>query len=570
MKTIGQSICELENIEFEDPKIKNGFIQSTCGEWIGFVDVSVTNREEISQILEEIPFLQEYDVVLFGADCLDGEISLLDLLGCPQSVVYAFCIRRELLLKTGSFNELLAGSTNYEFLLRAAEAGRVYVISCSAEKELSFTPFTMAYILRKYMAFLKETGCLDEVFLCVAQLAERMGLAVEFNQVMNTFLSDTKEYDRVNENTAPFWVFVGDNTCSGVLAGFARYLADELAALGQAVITTDGKYGDYDSIPTDQLLNQHYKAVIGFQAPAFAKPMLQGMKGKKIQFWFDDPVFSGDFFANHVKETYVLCQDGNYAEYIKKHFDISNSTQFPPGGTMIENLPNEKVYDVSFVGNYEPLPECMYKNAFDAGFFEYMIEHPNSTFERGMQEYLQLQGLESKETELVSYLQKVRQVCQDILHWERHHMIEKIVNSGIKLHVFSENWEMYQGKGRENLIIHPMIFGEEPFRVWAQSKIGLNIMRGHKAGMTERIANIMLCGTCCLSDETVYLREHFTDGEDVVLFKRTELDELPGKIKYLLEHDEEREQIAAAGQKKAFLEHTWRVRAEQLLKLLDT
>lgn len=566
---IRQDIKELNNIDFENSGIKNRYIQSTCGEWIGFVDASVTNKEEISQILEETPFLQEYDVVLFGADFLDGENSLLDLLGCPESVVYAFCVRRELLVKTGAFNELLEGGTNYEFLLRAADAGRVYVVSCSAEKESIFVPFTMAYIIRRYMPFLKKTGNLDEVFLHVVQLSEYAGSATEFNQLMNRFLADAKEYERIAENTAPCLVFVGDNTCSGVLAGFARSLADELAALGQAVITTDGKYGDYDRIPTDQLLNQHYKAVIGFQAPAFAKAMLQGMKGKKVQFWFDDPVFSRDFFANHVKDTYVLCQDGHYADFIKRYFNIPNSMQFPPGGTVIEKLPDEKIYDVSFVGNYEPLPECTYEDPFDAGFFDYMIKHPDSTFEQGMREYLGSQAIVCEGTELLAYLQKVRQVCQDVLHRERHFMIEKIVSSGIKLHVFSENWEMYQGKGRENIIIHPMIFGEEPFRVWAQSKIGLNVMRGHKAGMTERIANIMLCGACCLSDETVYLREHFMDGEDIVLFKRTELDELPEKIRYLLEHDEKRERIAAAGQNRAVLEHTWRVRAEKLLEILN-
>lgn len=567
MKT---DICELSSIDFENPVIKNKFIQSTCGEWIGFVDQSVTDKEEISQIIEETSFLQEYDVVLFGADCLDGEVSLLDLLGCPQTVVYAFCARRGLLIKTGSFNELLTGGTNYEFLLRAAKAGRVYVISCSAEKKFAFEPFTQAYIVRRYMDFLKETDWLDEVFLQMVQLAERMGISAEFNQSMDIFLSDTREYDRLVENTAPCLVMVGDNICAGVLNGFANSLADELAALGQAVITTDSRYGDYKNIPTDVLLTQNYKAIIGFQAPALGKEMFQNMKGKKIQFWFDDPVFFHDLFSNNFEKTYVLCQDGNYADFIREYYKLSNAMQFPPGGTRKDNLPNEKIYDITFVGNYEPLPECVYEDKFDAGFFEYMITHPDVTFEQGMLEYGKILGFEYDKQEVVQQLQKVKLVCRNVIDRERHYAIEKIVSSGIKLHVFSENWKLYQGEGRENLIIHPMIYGEEPYRVWAQSKIGFNIMRGHKAGMTERIANIMLCGACCLSDETVYLREYFTDGEDIVLFERTNLDELPRKIKYLLEHDEERERIAEAGRKKALKEHTWRVRAEQLLEILNT
>ena len=561
--------CELNSVEFENSIIKNSFIRSTNGEWIWFIDSAVTCRADIEPILQENDFLSEYDAILFCSEDLDGEIGLFDLLAKPQCEIYAFGMKRQLLIKTGSFNQLLSNGTNYEFLLRAAENGSVYAVSCSAEKKFVFEPYTMAYIMRKYMLLLKESGWLDEVFMRVVQQAEQLGLAEEFNQAMSGFLSGSTEYDKIAANTASCLIFVGDNTCAGVLAGFASSLAEELVDLGQAVITTDGKYGEYDSIPTEKLLNQLYKAIIGFQSSAFAKPMLQGMNGKKVQFEFDDPVFLHVFFANHVKDTYVLCQDGNYADFIKRYFSIPNSVQFPPGGTVIDNLPGEKIYDITFVGNYEPLQECIYEDEFEKGFYEYMITQTDATFEQGMREYLHMQGIVYEDNELLDYLQKTRKVCQNVLHRERHVMIEKIVSSGIKLHVFSENWNMYQGKGRENLVIHPKIYGEEPYRVWAQSKIGLNVMRGHKAGMTERIANIMLCGACCLSDETVYLREHFTDGEDIVLFKRTELDELPGKIRYLLEHDEERERIAAAGCEKAIKEHTWRVRAEQLLELLD-
>ncbi len=569
MKITEQDICELNSGDFENSKIKNSFIQSTQGEWIGFIDKSVTDKEEIGCILEETPFLQEYDVVLFGAEYLDGEVSLLDMLGCPQGVAYAFCVRRELLIKTGPFNELLTGNTNYEFLLRAAKMSRVYVIPCNAEKEVTFNSFTRAYIVRHYMTFLKETGWLDDVFLRVVQVAESLGLSAEFNQEMNVFLTDFNEYDRILVNTAPCLVMMGDDICAGVLKGFANSLADELVALGQAVLTTDGRYGNYKNISTEQFLTQKYKAIIGFQSPSFGSEMLQKISGKKIQFWFDDPVFFHDFFRNNAKDTHILCQDANYATYLRKYYSLLNAIQFPPGGTVIDNLPKEKIYDITFIGDYEPLPEVVYEDEFQAGFLEYMITHPNATFEQGILEYGKIRGHSYDEKEVVEQLKKMKLVCRNVIDIDRHYAIEKIVSSGIKLHVFSEKWNMYQGKGRENLIIHPMVCGEEPYRVWAQSKIGLNIMRGHKAGMTERIANIMLCGACCLSDETEYLRKHFVDGEELVLFDRARLDELPDKIRYLLEHDEEREKIAAAGQECAAAKHTWKVRAKQLLEILN-
>lgn len=561
--------CELSSIDFENPIMKNSFIRSTNGEWIWFVDSAITCREEIEPILQENDFLSEYDTILFCSEDLDGEIGLLDLLANPQCDIYALGVKRQLLVKTGSLNQLLEGCGNYEFLLRAAEQGTVFAVSCSAERKEAFDPVTMAYVIRKYMPTLKDTGMLDEVFLHMVQLAGYRGEAESFHKEMNLFLQDNEAYERIAENTAPCLIFVGNDLCAGILAGFAHSLADELVALGQAVITTDDRYGDYQNIPTDTLLNQGYKAIIGFQTPAFEKEFLQKMKGKKIQFWFDNPVFFADNFERYPQETLYLCQDAYYADFMKRYYGISNAIQFPPAGNVIKNLPCEKKYDVTFVGNYEALPACVYDDEYEEKFFEYMILHPDDTFEQGVYNYGKTLGKEYDEREIFENLQKLKKVCLDVLHRDRHYTVEKILTAGIKLHVFSENWEMYQGKGRENLIIHPMTYGEEPYRVWAQSKIGLNIMRGHKAGMTERIANIMLCGACCLSDETVYLREHFTDGEDIVLFKRTEPDKLPEKIRYLLEYDEERECIAAAGREKAFKEHTWRKRAEQLLKLLD-
>lgn len=562
-------IFEIDNSNFENSKLKNKYIRESTEEWIGYADASVTAKEEIIHILEENDFLFDYDAIVFASGCVDGEVTLEELLECPQSVIFGFCIRRGIVVKTGSFNELLDGNTNYEFLLRVAEAGNMYVVSCKADKEPVLDARTLAYIVRKYMVLLKTRGVLDEVFMQFVKLAENYNVLDTFNLCLKDFLADSVEYTKLVENTAPFLILVGDNTCAGVLAGFSRDLADELVALGQAVISTDERYGDYDHVSTQTLLEQNYKAIIGMQAKALESDAFKEMKGKKVQFWFDDPTFFVPFFKNNSKETYVLCQDANYAEYIRKYYDIPNAMHFPPGGRIVDNLPTEKIYDLVFVGSYEPIIESPFEDAGKREFYEYMLKCQDATFEQGMLEFYKEKGIVFDAEEMVQQLFEWKDVCLAVKNRERHNVIEKILSAGIQLHVFSENWELYQGIGKEHLIIHPTVYEEEPFKVWAQAKIGLNIMRGHKAGMTERIANIMLCGTCCLSDETIYLTEHFTDGEDIVLYKRTDLDELPKKIKYLLEHDDKREEIARNGQEKAKKEHNWRKRAEDLLGLLN-
>ena len=555
--------------EFEKAEEKNKFIQATDTEWLGFVDKSVTDKEAVNSILEENPFLLDYDIIVFGDEIPEGECDFLHLIQHPQCVIYAICFRRELLVRAGSYNCLIKGMVHFEFLLRLALSGKVYAIPCTADKQGNLDANTMAYIMRRYMRSLKLHGMLDEVFIHFLQSAEVAGVAAEFHVALNCFLENNGEYERIAKDTAPCLILVGSNMYYGVLAGFANSLADALVGLGQAVITTNGRYGGYDELSTEELQMQVYKAVIGFQAPALETDFFQKLKGGRYQFWFDNPIFSADFLGKASKHTHMLCQDAFYAKFMREYHHIENAIQFPPAGEEMEIHAEEKIYDIVFVGTYGEEFETAYEDAFQNEFFQYMREHFNSTFEDGLKAIWTKQGKSYTEQEVVQQLSELRSVCFDIFNFYRHKVVETILQAGIPLHVFGDSWKKYVGEAADLLIIHPEVAAEEALHIWVRSKIGLNIMRGHKAGMTERIANIMLCGACCLSDETVYLKEHFRDGEDIVLFRGDALEELPRRIKCLLHNEEERTRIARAGQEKARREHTWRKRAEELLELID-
>lgn len=572
------SILQQNTESFERPESKNCHIGNTKSEWLGFADSDVTDEEEIDRILAENRFLHDYDVIIFGENLPEGECGFTDILLCPQMVLYAFCFRRDLLVKTGCINQLLAGNCNFEFLLRLARKGRVYSIPCASEGNLPaavLDSMTMAYVVRTYLSDLKNAGILDDVFLFFTQIMEQCGKKEEFAENMDFMLEDSGgNFEKIAIDTAPYLIFVGDETCYGVPNSFSGFLADELAGLGQAVITTDGKYGDYYDISSGELKNRIYKAVIGFQAPALESDFFRKIKGKRIQFWFDNPIFFNDFFSKVSEKTYILCQDAYYAEFIKAHYHIENVMQLPPAGSCT-GIPastegrgsTEKKYDIVFIGSYDPMPSAEYDDAFKTEFYQYCVTNADSTFDQALYVLLQKNNAECDEISFLHKLNELREVCYDVLFTYRHRIIEAIADAGIQLHVFGETWKKYNGKGKANLILHSQVTVEESLQIWSQSKIGLNIMTGHKAGMTERIANIMLCGACCLSDETVYLKNNFDDDREIVLYRGDALEKLPEKIQYLLEHDAEREAVALAGQKKALSEHTWRKRAEELLNL---
>lgn len=92
------------------------------------------------------------------------------------------------------------------------------------------------------------------------------------------------------------------------------------------------------------------------------------------------------------------------------------------------------------------------------------------------------------------------------------------------------------------------------------SKVVLNIAKG-PSGYPLRVFETMGCGAFMLTN-AVDGPQLFTDRKELVYFNDQNVEELVG---YYLEHDEERERIAAAGYQAVVAGHTFMHRVEQVL-----
>ena len=94
-------------------------------------------------------------------------------------------------------------------------------------------------------------------------------------------------------------------------------------------------------------------------------------------------------------------------------------------------------------------------------------------------------------------------------------------------------------------------------------------MTWHKAGFTERIAEPQLRGSLVVTDSTEYLRENYTDGEDIIMFDLSDesITELPKRLKALLSDKDQLLHIAYNGYRNALEHHTWDARADEFLKM---
>ena len=104
-----------------------------------------------------------------------------------------------------------------------------------------------------------------------------------------------------------------------------------------------------------------------------------------------------------------------------------------------------------------------------------------------------------------------------------------------------------------------------PF-IFAGSKINLNIsLRSIHSGIPLRVLDIMACGGFVLTNRQPEIGEYFEEGKEIAVFHS--LEECIEKIDYYLRHEQERQQVAAAGQKKVQDIFSYRNGIEKLIRI---
>ena len=111
-------------------------------------------------------------------------------------------------------------------------------------------------------------------------------------------------------------------------------------------------------------------------------------------------------------------------------------------------------------------------------------------------------------------------------------------------------------------------WGLEMFRVFNKSKITLNhhIEIAGSYANNQRLYEATGVGTLLITDWKKNLHEIFKPDKEVVAYRSPE--ECADLIKYYLEHEEEREAIARAGQERTLREHTFYYRMQELVDIV--
>ncbi len=370
----------------------------------------------------------------------------------------------------------------------------------------------------------------------------------------------------------PIVIVEGNDICYGTPREIVQALGKAYETLGEKVI-----YISSDGIDVLQdVINKRgdkIKFFVGAQSILLNATFFQNMKNvPKVQIIMDNPLFLDNFYEGYNDSYFTFIQDYKYVEMVKKYIGFNNADYLPFAGERGSGCYGNKKYNLSFVGSYKaPIKDFSGWSDIKIEYYQYMIEHPTASYDEGLKAFYDEKSICLSDSDIQRMMWEYREVCYEVAHFFRHKIIETVLSSNITIDVFGEAWKKYEGSGKENLIVHEELSSKEALDVYSESKVSLNIMSWHKAGVTERVANIMMSDAVCLSEMTDAIKKEFVvtgDKQQLVTFEIDKIEELPGIIRELLKDEIRCKKIVQNAHQECEMNHTWECRAIEIYNTL--
>lgn len=288
----------------------------------------------------------------------------------------------------------------------------------------------------------------------------------------------------------------------------------------------------------------------------------------------DHPFYYNELIRYVPKRYTQLCIDSYHEAYMKRFFPNIHQLPFLPlGGTQLGNECLNKTMDIVFTGNYT-MPETFEKHIkrLDDDYTKFyydiindLITSPNQSMDEVFERHLKAEMDDLSDHDLAECMGSMIFIDLYVRFYFRGLVVKTLVDYGLKVHVFGAGWEQLNCKIRENLILGGPLNSEECLEKIKQAKISLNVMPWFKDGAHDRIFNSMLNHGVCVTDGSEYLDHHFVDDDDIIFYSLDHIEQLPEKVKRILNNEDKRCSIAERAYIKAKEYHSWEKRTEVLI-----
>lgn len=305
------------------------------------------------------------------------------------------------------------------------------------------------------------------------------------------------------------------------------------------------------------------------------KCIFDNKNSKIIPFFVDHPLFHMGRIKHLFSSYAMLFADENWVRFTKKYIKNEKSVVFLPlGGCNVE--PNfksnfeDRENKIVFFGGYFNIheqEEKISKHRYAKVIFkiiEALKKDPSKTIENVV-EMVELKYGSNYTIHYIVFETDVFGIIDTyIRQYYRQKVVEAIIYSGIPIDIYGWNensvYDTYS-----NVHFKDKVSFEEMMEIYKKVRFVLNIQPWLKSGTQERVFNTMLSGAIAVTDITDFLLENTIDGVNIVHYNLSDLERLPDKILYYMQHDKEAKKIAQNGYKLAKEKHTWSSRAKEIV-----
>jgi len=379
-------------------------------------------------------------------------------------------------------------------------------------------------------------------------------------------------------------ILVPQSICYGIVENLSANLGNALEHAGANVI-----YFDIKKTPAENLIDymqKKYTAVIDiYSGLLLVKVQSSGeylwncIDAPIYQVFLDFPIYIENKLNTSLHNYYALCLDRHYCAILKDYMpNIIDAYFFPMAGKEgTHKIPwAQRRHNIVFIGTYSNYKEWLVNlNQYDPGiqklgytYFCIMRDYPDLDQIQAFKLTLKQFNISLSKIETYQWFKIIGGLAMSVAAYQREQMITTLLQAGLEIEVYGDSWKSSPLTQYSNLIINKQINESEYVTILEQTKISLNILYSNKASYSERLSYSMLNGAICICDKSEYLYEEFIDNYNIIFYELNNLQLLPKKIKWLLNHPEAAQKISDSAYIKAKNEHTWKERAEQLINII--
>jgi len=113
------------------------------------------------------------------------------------------------------------------------------------------------------------------------------------------------------------------------------------------------------------------------------------------------------------------------------------------------------------------------------------------------------------------------------------------------------------------------VWGLDMYRTLLQSRLTINchIDASREYANNQRLFEATGVGTCLVTDWKKNIGDFFEPDKEIIVYR--DENELVEKLRYFIDHEKERKQIAKAGQDRTLRDHTLEKRALQMMEIIE-